>query len=126
MPRFLAITVFKEGNRKHIMNRFLGGLIAFVIVMAQALPASLGAQLNDLQAGRVANVVGLILEKHHFRGSRFDDVVSNGFLTNYLNSLDYNHMIFLQSDVDGFKAKYGNKLDEETKAGKVNPCFQIF
>lgn len=126
MPRFLASTVFKEGNRKHIMNRFLGGLLAFVIVMANALPASFAAQLNDLQAGRVANVVGLILEKHHFRGSRFDDVVSNGFLTNYLSALDYNHMIFLQSDVDGFKAKYGTKLDDETKAGKVSPCFQIF
>jgi carboxyl-terminal processing protease len=109
------------------MNRFLAGLFAAVVLMVQGAPATFAAQqLNDLQAGRVANIVGLILEKHHFRQSRLDDIVSNGFLTNYLTSLDYNHMIFLQSDIDGFKAKYGTKLDDETKAGKVSPCFQIF
>jgi carboxyl-terminal processing protease len=107
------------------MNRFFAGLFALVL-MAQAAAPSFGAQLTDLQSGRVANIVGLILEKHHFRQSRLDDIVSNGFLTNYLNALDYNHMIFLQGDVDSFKAKYGTKLDDATRSGTVGPCFQIF
>ena len=107
------------------MNRLFAGLFALVL-MAQAVPAVFGAQLTDLQSGRVADIVGRILEKHHFRQSRLDDIVSNGFLTNYLNALDYNHMIFLQTDVDNFKAKYGTKLDEATRSGSVAPCFQIF
>jgi carboxyl-terminal processing protease len=108
------------------MNRFLAGLFAVLALIAQPAAPTFGAQLTDVQAGRVANIVGLILEKHHFRQSRLDDVVSNGFLTNYLNALDYNHMIFLQTDVDAFKAKYGTKLDDATKSGSVAPCFQIF
>jgi carboxyl-terminal processing protease len=48
------------------------------------------------------------------------------FLTNYLNALDYNHMIFLQSDVDAFRAKYATKLDDALRSGEVNAAFQIF
>ena len=105
------------------MNRILRGLLA-LIVFVQATAYS--AQLNDLQAGRVAAIVGQILEGHHFRRTRLDDVASTSFLTNYLNALDYNHMVFLQSDIDGFKAKYGNRLDDSIKSGSIAPAFQIF
>ena len=105
------------------MNRILRGLLA-LIVFVQATAFS--AQLNDLQAGRVAYFVGQILEGHHFRKTRLDDVASTSFLTNYLNALDYNHMVFLQSDIDGFKAKYGNRLDDSIKSGSIAPAFQIF
>jgi carboxyl-terminal processing protease len=104
------------------MNRILHGLLALT-TLAQATTFS---ALNDLQAGRVAAIVGQILEGHHFRRARLDDVASAGFLTNYLNALDYNHMIFLQSDIDGFKAKYGTKLDDSIKSGSVSAAFQIF
>jgi carboxyl-terminal processing protease len=104
------------------MNRILIGLLA-LITLAQTPTFS---ALNDLQAGRVAAIVGQILEGHHFRRARLDDVASAGFLTNYLNALDYNHMIFLQSDVDAFKAKYGTKLDDSIKSGSVSAAFQIF
>src|SRR5687768_15355348 len=97
------------------MNRILTGLLA-LIVLAQATAFS---ALNDVQAGRVAAIVGQILEGHHFRRARLDDVAASGFLTNYLNALDYNHMIFLQGDVDAFKAKYGTKLDDSIKSGNI-------
>ena len=109
------------------MNRIVAGLFALAILLvAPSVQTTQSASLNDIQAGRIANVVGYILEKHHFRGSRLDDVVSASFLTNYLTALDYNHMIFLQSDVDNFKAKYGNKLDDALKSGSVTACYQIF
>jgi carboxyl-terminal processing protease len=105
------------------MNRILRGLLV-LIVFVQATVYS--APLNDLQAGRVAYFVGQILEGHHFRRTRLDDVASTAFLTNYLNALDYNHMVFLQSDIDGFKAKYGSRLDDSIKSGSIAPAFQIF
>lgn len=104
------------------MNRFVASFFALVIFVQ----ASFSAQLTDLQAGTVAATVGHILERYHFRQSKFDDAVSAGFLTNYLNTLDYNHMIFLQTDVDEFKAKYSSKLDDATKAGQVTPAFAIY
>lgn len=104
------------------MNRILTALLT-AIVLAQSTAFS---ALNDLQAGRVAAIVGQILEGHHFRRARLDDIAANGFLTNYLNALDYNHMIFLQSDVEAFTTKYGTKLDDSVKSGSVAPAFQIF
>ena len=105
------------------MNRFIAGFLALA---AWAQTATFSDQLNNVQAGRVAGVVGNILEGHHFRRSKLDDVVSGGFLTNYLNALDYNHMIFLQSDIEAFKAKYGTKLDDAIKAQNISAAFQIF
>ncbi|HEX7861534.1 MAG TPA: carboxy terminal-processing peptidase [Verrucomicrobiae bacterium] len=104
------------------MNRILTGLLA-LILFGQATTFS---ALNDIQAGRVASIVGNILEGHHFKRAKFDDITSSAFLTNYLNALDYNHMFFLQSDIDNFKAKYGTKLDDLTKSQSVSAAFQIF
>jgi carboxyl-terminal processing protease len=120
------------------MNRFLASCFALALLVQASLvaqkngasaPAESNAstpQLTEMQAGTVAATVGHILERYHFRQSKFDDAVSTGFLTNYLNTLDYNHMIFLQSDVDDFKAKYGTKLDDATKSGQVSPAFTIY
>jgi carboxyl-terminal processing protease len=114
------------------MNRFFAGFFALALFVQPSFCAAATTEaakvppLNDLQAGIVSATVGNILERYHFRGSRFDDIVSNGFLTNYLNALDYNHMIFLQSDIDEFKAKYGGRLDDATKSGQVSPAFQIY
>ncbi len=122
------------------MNRFLASLFALALLVEASLiaqktgspPDSTPAaavtvpQLTEAQAGVVAATVGHILERYHYRQMKFDDTVSEGFLTNYLNTLDYNHMIFLQTDVDDFKAKYGTKLDDATKAGQVSPAFAIY
>lgn len=104
------------------MNRIAAGLVALALL----IPNALGAELNRVQAGRIGQVVGQILQQAHFRQARLDDAMSGMFLTNYLNALDYNHMIFLQSDVDSFRAKYGAKLDDALRNGDVNPAFQIF
>lgn len=104
------------------MNRIFAGLVALALL----IPNVLGAELNRVQAARIANVVGQILQQAHFRQARLDDHISSMFLTNYLNALDYNHMIFLQSDVDSFRAKYATKLDDALRSGEVNAAFQIF
>src|SRR4051812_14617403 len=87
--RFPVGSVLEEGSRKVNMNRFFASLFGLVLFAQTAL----AVQLTDLQAGTVAATVGHILERYHFRQSKFDDAVSAGFLTNYLNTLDYNHMI---------------------------------
>jgi carboxyl-terminal processing protease len=104
------------------MNRILTGLCA----VAFLVQTTLAAQLTDVQAGRVARIVGQILERHHFRQSKLDDFTSSSLLTNYVNALDYNHMIFLQSDIDDFKAKYATKLDESLESGQIQPALRIF
>ncbi|MSR64321.1 MAG: tail-specific protease [Verrucomicrobiae bacterium] len=80
----------------------------------------------SVSAGQVGLVVAKMLEAHHYTGHPFDDAMSRQFFTNYLNSLDYNHQIFLQSDIEKFKAKYIETLDDNTLAANVHPAFEIF
>jgi carboxyl-terminal processing protease len=104
------------------IRRIFAGFFALAILA----PSLTAADITDVQAGRISNVVGVILEKHHFRQAELDDTMSTGFLTNYLNTLDYNHMIFLQSDVDALEAKYSTTLDDAIKSGQAQPAFRIY
>ncbi|MGN6385541.1 MAG: S41 family peptidase, partial [Verrucomicrobiota bacterium] len=109
------------------MNRILTGLFSIAFFCQAAFggdPAK--TDINAVQAGRISQAVGEILQQLHYRQAPLDDHVSQMFLTNYLNSLDYNHIIFLQSDVDEFTAKYGTTLDDALKQGDASPATRIF
>tara|TARA_B100001971_G_scaffold134341_1_gene124149 strand:- start:1205 stop:3382 length:2178 start_codon:yes stop_codon:yes gene_type:complete len=84
------------------------------------------ADLSEQQAGRIAKTVGRIIGQIHYRQIKVNDDISRIHLKNYLNSLDFSHMIFLQSDVDEFKKRYATQLDNETQFGKMKPAQQIF
>jgi carboxyl-terminal processing protease len=76
-------------------------------------------------------MVGTVLDKVHYRQVPLDDTISEKFLKNYLDSLDYNHLIFTKADVDEFEAKYGKSLDDlvlPKKGGPADarPAYEIF
>src|SRR3954464_860424 len=109
------------------MNRILTGLLSLVFLVQVSFGADAAkTELTPIQSGRIAAVVGEVLQLHHFRQNPLNDQISANFLTNYLNSLDYNHMIFLQSDVDDFMAKYETRLDDATKNGDARPATLIY
>ena len=78
--------------------------------------AASAVEFTRQQAGKITQSVGDLLDRAHYKGARLDDVVSETHLKNYLDALDFNHMIFLQTDVDEFTAKYGKKLDKIGRA----------
>ncbi len=84
------------------------------------------ADLDLIQSGKIAQAVGRILQQVHYRQTPLDDTISELFLQNYLDALDFNHLIFLQSDVDKLRAKYAKNLDDLTLAGTVAPAHEIF
>lgn len=100
--------------------------ILIAILAISALLRAEAVEFTPLQAGAVSRVMGRILEHYHFRQTPLNDKTSATFLKNYLNALDYNHMIFLQSDVDEFNQRYGTKLDDAILSGNVAPAKQIF
>ena len=71
--------------------------------------------LTIFQCGQIALAAGTMLQTGHYRQVMLSDEISRTQFTNFLNSLDYNRMIFLQSDVDAFAKKYAEKLDDATK-----------
>ncbi len=60
----------------------------------------------------IASVVADYLVHYHYRRAPLDDEMSEHILTEYLDSLDYNHLFFLQSDIESFRA-FQHRLDDD-------------
>ena len=69
---------------------------------------------NATRNGKIADLVGKILAQIHYKQHPYDDSISQMQLKMFMEGLDYNHLFFLQSDVDEFTAKYGRRLDDLT------------
>ena len=98
---------------------------ALTIMLALTL-APLHAELTKEQCGRITKTVGQIIGQVHYRQTQLNDEISKHHLRNYLNALDFGHMIFLQSDVDSFEKLYGTQLDDQVRFGNLRPAHQIF
>ncbi|MBI3416495.1 MAG: carboxy terminal-processing peptidase [Verrucomicrobia bacterium] len=90
-----------------------------------ATPVCAG-ELTKLQSGKIAEVVGKLLAQAHYRQMPLDDSVSEQFLKSYFDALDFNHMVFLQTDLDEFTKRYGAKLDDAINGRDTSPGFEIY
>ena len=95
-------------------------LLAWLVTTLEA------ADFSREKAGRIAVTFARILEQGHYRQTTIDDAISKQFLKNYLDALDPNHLIFVQTDVEAFIAKYETSLDDSIKAGEVSAGYDIF
>ena len=107
-------------NTQLVLQRFAIALASLGMAWS-----ALAAPTPSTNSGQVGVLVGKILSREHYRQLPLNDAVSAQFLKLYLESLDYNRMVFLQSDVDEFQ-KYATILDDETLRGNVQPGFDIF
>ncbi len=82
--------------------------------------------MSRAQAGKVAKVVAYLLQQGHYSRKPFDSKLSQVFLRNYLDALDFNHMVFEQSDVDELTSTYGSVLDQWTRQENIEPAFAIY
>ncbi|MEZ4238240.1 MAG: carboxy terminal-processing peptidase [Myxococcota bacterium] len=60
----------------------------------------------------VAMLVADMLQTYHYEKHAIDDVMSERWFDNYIDSLDYYRMVFLQSDIDEFRT-HRDTLDDE-------------
>ncbi len=68
-----------------------------------------------------------ILESSQFAHRRLDGELAGKFLDRYLDSLDGAHLVFLQSDVDDFSARFRSQLADATRrSGDTAPAQIIF
>ena len=79
-------------------NPTLDGRAALAIEIGKsAHPAPVTPGTND---GRIAYVTAWMLEHAHYLHLRFDPKLSSRFLDRYIDTLDPQHIYFLQSDID--------------------------
>lgn len=74
---------------------------------------------------RIVNRFVRIVPKEHLTRHPLDDDISRRAWTNYLSSLDYERIYFLESDIDAFR-NYETTLDDQVKAGDLSFAYQVF
>ena len=78
---------------------------------------------------KIAFVTARLLEDYHYLQEPMDLRISTNFFDGYINSLDYRHEFFLQSDLDDF-ARFRTNLDTLTintnMAADLSPAFLIY
>jgi carboxyl-terminal processing protease len=105
-------------------NPNLDGRTALAIEIGKsAHPAPVTPGTND---GRIAYVTSWMLEHAHYLHLKFDSKLSSRFLDRYIDTLDPQHMYFLQSDIAEFDA-YRDKLGTlTTQKFDTSPAYVIF
>ena len=85
-----------------------------------------GIAADEPNPGQVAIAVGRLLEQGHYSRKKLDSKVSQVFLKNYLEGLDYYRLYFTQKDIDAFTSKYGESLHADIALANPDPAFVIF
>jgi carboxyl-terminal processing protease len=73
---------------------------------------------------RILRNVGVLLEEGHFSPKKIDDAFSKNVMKKFIEDLDNEKTILLQSDIDGFK-KFENKLDDEIHGAELESFYAI-
>ncbi len=66
------------------------------------------------------------LRQHHFRRVAVNDSLSQEILSRYLEELDNARTYFLASDIDEFRTRYGNVIDDQFLSGNADAGFAIY
>ena len=91
----------------------------------QPLSAIAAASSDDTDAN-VAQVTADMLQSWHYSREKFDDTIASRFLDRYVDTLDYFHLYFLQSDVDQFNGYRDDLRSFTLKKHDLAPCWTIF
>ncbi len=70
--------------------------------------------------------VAALLDRSHYLNQPLDSNMGSEILSMYIDSLDPNHTLFLQSDVDEFKKKYADEFGARLKRGDLSAGVEIF
>jgi carboxyl-terminal processing protease len=113
-----------------IFSKSLRGALAISTALITSISAFALRPVQNLdQAATNAEITRLtstILEKSQFAHHPLDDELAGKFLDRYFNTLDGQHMLFLQSDVDEF-ARFKPTLAQATRRdGDSSPARVIF
>ena len=73
----------------------------------------------------VARQLATLVDRQHYLNMRLDAATSNRILDMYLDSLDPDHSLFLSSEVEEYKNKYGSNFGSSLKAGNLTGPFVI-
>ncbi|MCW8995846.1 MAG: carboxy terminal-processing peptidase [Psychromonas sp.] len=77
------------------------------------------------QHAKVAKRVSYLFSRSHYKFIPLNDALSRKVFARYIEQLDYNKLIFKQTDIDALK-KYQNSFDDNLKSGQLSPAYYIY
>ena len=106
------------------MMKTNSGLLA-VLLAAAALSAVGGSIEPRNYYGNIAQRLGDMLPKYHVLQQRLDDEISRRAWTNLVTFYDFDHSMFLKSDLERLAA-HERTIDDEIKRGDVGFGYEVY
>jgi carboxyl-terminal processing protease len=97
----------------------------FLIALLVAPQLTYAASDNEATTAKIAKSIADRLPKIHLNRLDFDDNIATNALQVFIDSLDYRHSYFLQSDIDTFRQK-SLQMDDWLKEGQVQFAQEIY
>ena len=98
---------------------------AIVLCLMSSVLAASAAVAPRNYYGKIAQRLGDSLPKYHVLQQALNDEISQRAWTNLVTFYDYDHSVFLQSDLDRFAA-HEKTLDDEIRAGDVSFGYDVY
>ena len=107
-------------------------ILSQIVFVGAAFAADANVDLKDIpqlhqqsQHAKVAKRVSDLFSRSHYKYVPLDDQLSEKVFNRYIEQLDFNKQIFMQSDIDEIK-KYQFTFDDNLKFGQLDPVYQIY
>lgn len=100
------------------------------ILMTQSYQHAIAKTASEFEATPEQRLttrqVASLLDRSHYLNQRLDKEMGQKMLLMYIDTLDPNRTLFLQSDVDEFKRKYSDDYARRLKSGDLSAGVEIF
>jgi len=114
------------------MNKFFRHVLVVAGTFYIGITFAAGFDLKDIpqleqqaQHGKVAKRVSDLFSRSHYKYVSLNDALSQKVFERYIDQLDYNKQIFMQSDIGSLKA-YQFVFDDNLKSGQLDPAYFIY
>jgi len=110
------------------MHRYGTHFLVTALLFVQISGTQLHSETLRPSAGSQATamLVQKLLQDHHFAGKPLTEEKAKDWIKAYMESLDYNHAFFLDSDLVAYQSTYAPQLAQLTQQGNTTPAFEIF
>ena len=106
------------------MNKSRISAALAAVFAASAIAAFADVEPQDYY-GKIAKRLGDMLPKYHVLQKKLDDDISQKAWTNLVTYYDFDHSVFLKSDLDALSARE-KRIDDEIHAGDASFGFDVY
>jgi len=103
-----------------------GGLFFSHVVNVATAASALETLEPSREQSVVARQLATLMDRQHYLNMPLDEATSRRVLDLYLDNLDPEHSLFLQSDMDELRSQYGASLGRALKEGDLSPAFNVY